>query len=226
MELKIKDMVELLQVPEREILQLIQTKKLPAHKIHHQYYFNKQEVKEWIIVHGIPVNEKILELKLAIIPVSIASLIRKGGMIGGVQGNKPAELLRNVVDRMTIPAPISPENVLASLIEREEMMPTSIGLGIAIPHPRNPIITDIENESITVCSLAKPVDYQAMDGKLVHTLFIIMSANAKRHLEILSKLAFLCQQSEFIKLCESGSPLARMLVYIEDQENQLRERLK
>jgi PTS system nitrogen regulatory IIA component len=226
MELKMKDVMELLQAPEKEVLKLIKTEKLPAHKISHQYMFNKQEIKEWIIRNGITVNEKFLELKLADMPVSVAGLIKKGGIIYGVKGNSAQEILADAVSKMKTPPELKKEAIFSSLIEREEMMPTAVGRGIAIPHPRNPIIADVENENITVCSLAAPVAYGAMDGMPVHTMFIVLSANPRRHLEILSKLLFLCQKPEFTEMLKAGSPFKEVLSYIEAAEARLSEKGK
>ncbi|MCE5300188.1 MAG: PTS sugar transporter subunit IIA [Spirochaetia bacterium] len=226
MDLSMKDVVELLEVPESEVLKYIKTRNLPAHKISHRYRFNEEELKEWVVHNGITVSGKFHELNLLSIPVSISGLLSRGGIIYGVSGKNVKDILSGVVSRMTLPAEVKKEAVLESLIEREEMMPTAVGRGIAIPHPRNPIISEIQNESITACALSMPVDYGAVDGKKVHTMFVIMSANARRHLEILSKLLYICQQPEFIKLLESGAGFNYVLEYVASQEKAFRERHK
>lgn len=214
MELKMKDVMDIFELPEKEIVRFIKSKALPVHTINHQDLFNKEEVKVWAIKNNIPLSEKILSLAGSDIPVSLSGLINRGGIIYNIPGNNTVELLTGAVNRMKLPSEVNKTDVLASLIEREEMMPTGVGRGIAIPHPRNPIIADVDHESITVCSLASPVDYGSVDGKPVHTLFIILSANAKRHLEILSKLLFLCQQADFVKMLSVAAPVAAVMDYI------------
>ncbi len=209
-----KDVMDIFELPEKEIVRFIKSKALPVHTINHQDLFNKEEVKVWAIKNNIPLSEKILSLAGSDIPVSLSGLINRGGIIYNIPGNNTVELLTGAVNRMKLPSEVNKTDVLASLIEREEMMPTGVGRGIAIPHPRNPIIADVDHESITVCSLASPVDYGSVDGKPVHTLFIILSANAKRHLEILSKLLFLCQQADFVKMLSVAAPVAAVMDYI------------
>lgn len=221
MELKMKDLVDIFELPEREILKYIKSKALPVHTINHQNMFNKEEIQEWAIRNNITFSEKLLSLAHSEIPVSISGLIDKGGIIYGIRGRNTVELLTDAVNRMKLPSENNREDVLASLIEREEMMPTGVGRGIAIPHPRNPIIADVDHESITVCSLASPVQYGAVDGKPVHTLFIILSANAKRHLEILSKLLFLCQQAEFVEMLSLGTPFKDVMSFIVSAEGKM-----
>jgi len=223
LQLKIKDVMELLGVPEQAVLKYIREKGLPARKISHQYNFNKEEIKEWVLKNGIAVSEKFLDLNLVKTPVSIHSLVKKGGIFTGIDGTTPGEILAHAVGKMKVPDGLKKDEILISLIEREELMHTALGRGIAIPHPRNPIISDIENESVTVCTLKNPADYGAVDGKKVHTLFIVMSANSRRHLEILSKLLFLCQQEPLVWMLETGKGPEEILSYIGEQEQKLKE---
>jgi PTS system nitrogen regulatory IIA component len=99
------------------------------------------------------------------------------------------------------------------------MMPTAIGKGIAIPHPRNPIIADIGNESVTLCLLKKPVDFNAADNEPVTAMFIILSANSKRHLQILARISNLCRQNDLIEHIRSKHPADVIFACIEEREN-------
>ena len=49
MELKIKDIVDLLQVSEKTVYRWIKDKKIPCYRINHQYRFNRAEINEWIL---------------------------------------------------------------------------------------------------------------------------------------------------------------------------------
>jgi len=225
-ELSMKEVMELLNVRENEVVSYIKTRKLPAHKINHQFKFNKEELKEWVIRNGITVSEKFLDMNLIKTPVSISELIKKGGIFTGITGPDVKSILADAVLRMRLPSGINSAAVLASLIEREEMMPTAVGKGIAIPHPRNPIISDVENESISLCMLDKPADFHAMDGRNVHSMFVIISANSRRHLEILSKLLYLCQQADFTAMLEARSAEQEILAYVMEKEKMMKDRAK
>src|SRR5271157_3254610 len=199
MDLKMKDIIDLFDVPEKTIVQWINEKKMPSYKIKNQYYFNKAEVNEWILKNDIAVSEKILGLALTNRPVSLIDLIKKGDVHYGIKGKTVREVIDEVVDTIPIPKSADSDTVRASLLQREEMMTTAVGKGIALPHPRNPIISDIDEESVSICFLKNQIDYGALDGEPVQVLFIIISSNAKRHLEILSKISFLCKQDDFLK---------------------------
>src|SRR5574341_1968207 len=73
---------------------------------------------------------------------------------------------------------------------REAMGSTGIGDGIAIPHVRNPILLHVTAPFVNLCLLRDPVDFDAVDGKPVHALFTVVSANVPGHLRILGQLGF------------------------------------
>lgn len=224
MDLKLKDVVELMNVPEKTVQQWIKDKKMPAHKVKNQYFFNKAEISEWILRNNIAVSSTILDLNLTSKPVSIIELLRKGGVYYNIAGTTVKDIINNVSKAIQIPAGTTRENVKASLLQREEMMTTAVGHGIAFPHARNPIISEVEHESISLCFLENSIDYNALDGKPVSVLFVIISSNSKRHLEILSKLSFLAKQEDFVKILQDRPKVEVIHYYIEQKEKEWSKR--
>jgi len=224
MNLNIKHVSELLGIPEKTIHQWIKEKKIPCYKIGYHYRFNREELKNWILKKGLQVSSKIFESEGTGKSIRIADLLERGGIYYDVAGEHIIDVIKNTVTRMELPPEISKDTVIYQLIEREEMMPTSIGKGIAIPHPRTPLITDVENERIALSFLPKPVQYTSFDQIPIHSLFILLSANSKRHLEILSKISFFCQQNEFIELLKKQPQYEVLLSYIVQTEMKLEKR--
>jgi nitrogen PTS system EIIA component len=220
MDLKMKDIIELFEVPEEVVFQWIKDKKMPAYKIRNQYLFNKAEINEWTISNNIAVTERILDLSLTNKPVSIIELLDRGGIYYGIDGQDVTEVINNVVNTINLPKSSDKKTILVSLLQREEMMTTAVGKGIAFPHPRNPIISDMGDEGLSICFLKNKVDYGALDGEPVSVLFVIISSNAKRHLEILSKISFLCKREEFIKILKDQPQKEIIRYFIGQQEKE------
>jgi PTS system nitrogen regulatory IIA component len=80
---------------------------------------------------------------------------------------------------------------------REDLGSTALGDGIAVPHARNPIVLHTRSSLLFLCYLAKPVDYGAVDGQKVDTLFLIISPHVKGHLHLLSRLCFALKDDRF-----------------------------
>ncbi len=218
MDLKIKDIVDLLHISEKTVYRWIKDKKIPCYRINHQYRFNRSEINEWILSSKIELTANVLNLSSQARSTNFHSLLNAGGVYKDISGNSVKEILRNVINTITTPTSIPKEEILSALLSREEMMTTAIGRGIAIPHPRNPIITEAGDSSVSICYLENPTDFKALDGNPVHTLFIVLSNSPKKHLETLSKISYLCQMDQFIEMLKQRESKENILSYVEAKE--------
>jgi PTS system nitrogen regulatory IIA component len=218
MELKIRDIVDLLQVSEKTVYRWIKDNKIPCYRINHQYRFNRTEINEWILSNKIELSSSLINIAISEEQDNLTKLIERGGIIPGVQGENVPDVLRNAVQAINTPPNKSKEVILNALLSREELMPTAIGKGIAIPHPRNPIITDISSASVSICYLEKPVDFGSLDNLPVKTLFILITASPKMHLAILSKISYLCSNETFLTMLNEQVPEERLMEYVRLKE--------
>jgi PTS system fructose-specific IIC component/PTS system nitrogen regulatory IIA component len=87
------------------------------------------------------------------------------------------------------------QSILQSLQEREKLMSTGIQTGIAIPHGKMDNLDDLYG----VAGISRQgIDYDALDGKPVHLLFMILiPKNSEKHLHVLKCLAELFQNPQF-----------------------------
>jgi PTS system nitrogen regulatory IIA component len=83
------------------------------------------------------------------------------------------------------------------LLAREALQSTGVGDGIAIPHVRNPVVLHVPKAMVSLCLLATPIEFGAMDGKPVHALFSLISPTVRTHLHLLSRLAFTLRDAGF-----------------------------
>ena len=98
---------------------------------------------------------------------------------------------------MRLPDEVDRKFLLSVLLARESLGSTGFGGGIAIPHVRNPIVLHIPRPMITLCFLETPVEFGAIDGLPVHTLFTMVSPTVKAHLHLLSRLTYGLRMTEF-----------------------------
>ncbi len=189
MKIRVKDAAELLQVSEKTIYRWIAQEKLPMHQVNGQYRFNRAELLEWATSKRIPISPKMMEEpEDAFIP-SLEEALRSGGVHYRVEGRDKVAVLKSVVNILSLPDGVDREFLFQVLLARESLGSTAVGDGIAIPHVRNPITLHVTKPIMALCFLETPIDFQAMDGKPVHTLFTIVSPTIKAHLNLLSKLS-------------------------------------
>lgn len=74
-----------------------------------------------------------------------------------------------------------------AIIDREKIVSTGIGMGVAIPHAKLP---GFDQFFIAIGVLQKPVDWNALDGAPVRLIFMIGGPDDKQteYLQILSQL--------------------------------------
>jgi fructose-specific phosphotransferase system IIA component len=103
--------------------------------------------------------------------------------------------------------------VVAAVLKREEEGTTGFGRGIAIPHGKS---SAVAVPAVLFGRLAEPVDWKAMDGQPVHTLFLILvpEESHAEHLQILAKLARKLMHDEFVEKVQSLSDAEAISSYI------------
>jgi nitrogen PTS system EIIA component len=78
--------------------------------------------------------------------------------------------------------------VLDALWDREQILSTGIGLGIAVPHVRHASVT---REVMRVGRARHGLAFDAIDGQPVHAVFTILmpAGNHRRHVQVLGAIA-------------------------------------
>jgi nitrogen PTS system EIIA component len=223
MNLSVRDAASLLKVSEKTIYRWIQQQVVPAYRVQEQYRFNRAELLEWATSRRLNVSSEIfLEPEAEGLPIpSLVAALEAGGVHYRVSGSDKAGALREVVQLLRLPDEVDREFLLRVLLAREAIAPTAIGDGIAIPHVRNPVVLHVGRPSITLCFLDQPIDYGALDGKPVHTLFTIISPTTRAHLHLMSRLAFVLRDAEVRCALERQESRPQLLREVARAEQQL-----
>ena len=199
MKLTVRDAAQLLNVTEKTIYRWIKQGVIPAYQINDQYRFNRAELLEWATSRKISVSPEIFAEPEGgeAPPPSLSEALRAGGVHYRVGGTDKASVLHAVVDMMKLPEEVDREFLYQVLLAREALGSTGIGEGIAIPHVRNPIVLHLSRPMVTLCFLERPVDFGALDGQPVTTLFTLISPTVRAHLYLLSRLGFALRDPDF-----------------------------
>lgn len=144
-------------------------------------------------------------------------MIMRGGVLSKVSGNTPKEVIANIIGTIHSPV-INTEQLLGAVMEREALMSTAVGHGIALPHPRNPAVTKSADQFVVIGFLEQPVNWNSLDGVPVHTAILIVSASPKQHLRTLSRINFFCQQEAFRSLLASRASPDEIIAVIRAAE--------
>ncbi len=197
MQLTVKDICNLLNVSERTVYRWIKSESIPCYKINEQYRFNKVEILEWATAQKISVSPDIFtEPDSGDLP-RLSEAIEAGGIHYRVSGTDKEGVLKSIVAQMRLPAEVDINFLLQVLLARESLGSTAIGEGIAIPHPRNPIVLHVPKPIVALCFLETPIDFGALDGIPVSIIFTLISPTIRSHLHLLSRLSFALKHDEW-----------------------------
>jgi PTS system nitrogen regulatory IIA component len=164
-----------------------------------QYRFNRSELFEWASLKKLPLPADLLieQVEGEHDPDSLAGALAAGGVMDEVPGADRAAALAAVVERLRLPDRFDRKRLLELFLSREAIASTAVGDGIAIPHPRYPVVLPVANATATLCFLERPIDFGAADGKPVDTLFVLVAPTVRSHLKLLSQLASALRNEEF-----------------------------
>ena len=211
MQIGIREVARLLNVPEDTIYRWIKEHNLPASYVGGQYRFNRTELLEWATASKITLTSDIFKDAESSSLPTLADALAKGGIQYDVQADDKEGALADVVRRLDLPPAVDRQFLLSVLLAREAAASTGVGEGIAFPHVRNPIVLQVKHPMIALTFLARPIDFGAVDGKPVYALFTLVCPTVRIHLHLLSRLAFALRDGAFKAAIERRAPAGEIL---------------
>jgi mannitol/fructose-specific phosphotransferase system IIA component (Ntr-type) len=105
---------------------------------------------------------------------------------------------------------LNPEDVYHGILEREKLLSTGFGLGLAIPHAK---LKGIKDFLVGLGIHKKGVQFDSLDEKPVHVLVMILGPESKQeeYLKVLSRVtAFLKDNRERLPAMESAEEIFKL----------------
>ncbi|NGP86772.1 PTS sugar transporter subunit IIA [Fodinibius halophilus] len=129
--------------------------------------------------------------------MNIFSLLDPQTVFSALEVNDKAEILNKLVS--SLEGTISEgeiERVREAVIEREKIMSTGVGKGLAIPHGKT---AGLQETYAAFAILDEPVDYEAIDDKPVNMVFLLVGPQSSNslHIKLLSRISRLMNNKDF-----------------------------
>lgn len=222
MDLKIKDVTELLGVSEATIKRWLAEGKIPAYRIDQQYRFNRTELEDWVISHRQHQEDDVFtDVETGAVlgnnQFSLTRAIHKGGVFQQLPGNNKEEIIRATMQQLATPLNLDADLLTELLLDRENLQSTGLNNGFGIPHTRD-FLLSTPVDVVTVVFPKKPIPYGALDGQPVHTLFFLFACDDKRHLHLLAKIAHLSSLPKAQKFLQSQPDREALLSFVKEWE--------
>ncbi|MEZ6060991.1 MAG: PTS sugar transporter subunit IIA [Planctomycetaceae bacterium] len=217
MELALKQVADFFGVSENRIIKWIKSENLPSDLVADQYRFHRAELLEWAAFHGYPFSPAIYAAEsddLTPAGTHVSDALQSGGVLENVSGSSLREVLKVALNGLPLPATMSPDVLIELFLSRETVGSSAVGNGIAIPHPREPVLLNVPAAVMRLCYLSQPLSMSTPDNRPVTTLFVLICPTAHEHLQMLSRLGALLRVDtvqEALQKRQTGEPLFRIL---------------
>jgi fructose-specific phosphotransferase system IIA component len=124
-----------------------------------------------------------------------------------LRGGTKQDCLQELVDNIALAPEVTDKNdFYISIMKREKIMSTGIGIGLAVPHVK---IDSVKDFVMAIGRKKEGIDFDSLDGRPVH-LVIMIGANTEQrddYLKVLAKISILLKNSEFReKMIHAKSP--------------------
>lgn len=157
--------------------------------------------------------------------MKITDLLSKESVLLNIDVKDKDACLVKLVDLMAASGKISDKKLyLDAVYAREEEGTTGVGNGIAIPHGR---CSGVKEPGLAAMTINGGVEYNALDSKPVDLAFLIAApeGSGSVHLEILSKLATMLMDENFVADLKKAKTVEKFLKVIDDAEEKKDEKV-
>lgn len=150
--------------------------------------------------------------------MSLLDILSEESTIVDLQGETKEDIIRELVDVVPMGHVVTDkEKVLMAVLEREKIMSTGIGDGIAIPHGKSDAVSQL---AAALGTQRRGVDFEALDGEPAFVFFLLVSPAkvSGPHIKALARISRLLKNDDFKKKLTAATTPAEVLSVIEAEE--------
>ena len=202
---------EYLHLTKADVEQRVKDREIPFEKRGDRIVFRKSEIDQWASqrILSLPgrrlatYHEKSTRHTRPILPddAILPAMLAAGAIASAMTSKTKASVLRDLVALAEKTAMVcDPKSLLASLEAREELCPTAVPGGFALPHPRFHEPFQFDASFIVVGRPIQEIHFGAPDGQPTHLFFLICCQDDRLHLHTLARLCLIAQKTRILDL--------------------------
>lgn len=153
--------------------------------------------------------------------MTLLDILSPDSTIVDLKGETKEEIIAELVDSLANSDAITDrDKVLQAVLEREKIMSTGIGDGIAIPHGKSDAVVEL---TAALDIHKRGVDFEALDGEPAFVFFLLVSpANVSGpHIKALARISRMLKNDGFKKKLIEAESSTDIVSAIEEEEKSL-----
>jgi nitrogen PTS system EIIA component len=182
-----------LKIAEKTLLRMAHKGEIPCAKIGSQWRFVKPMIDNWLLSkmkYFNPDNELsslLADDAGAVMPVT--RLMHHAFVARNIKPGSKEQVLGELIEPLVRGGIVSDKaGYLRKLLAREQLLTTALGMGVAVPHIRNPRENPPGIMLIVVGVCPPGTDFGALDNEKTRLFFLICTDSEKLHLRVLAQL--------------------------------------
>ena len=222
----IRQVASYLNLNERTILKLVGDGALPGVRIGNLWRFRKAMLDAWLDDQALGVIPRTPEVSVSS-PVArrlltLASCFQPRHVILDLQSDSKTGVIEELAALAARLGLIRDKTwFVGALIERENVMPSATGKGVAFLHTLHRHPEQIFRPFMVFGRSLQGVDFDALDGQPTHLFFVLGLKFHELYLPWLAKLPQMCGQPETVKLLMSATTADAIFSALSDAETSL-----
>jgi len=217
--LSVRDLSAILRVPEGTVYRWVRDRGLPAREVNGHYRTHPVDLLEWLADHPVPVDPRALPTDgpVGVMP-SLEAAIRAGGVYHDLPGVTRETALASFSSRLPQIPGLPAEDLHRLLLRKESIGTAYLEEGIAVPHPRYPLILSTVSPMLAVGFPAELVSWD--DARhTIRALFTLITPTVRDHLRLLGRLIFALHDPRFKDLITHRAAAAQVFSVARDLDH-------
>ena len=153
--------------------------------------------------------------------MNLLDILSPKSTIVDLKGESKEDIIAELVNSLVVGDAITDrDQVLQAVLDREKIMSTGIGDGIAIPHGKSAAVTELV---AAMGTQRRGIDFDALDGEPAFVFFLLVSpANVSGpHIKALARISRLLKNDEFKKKLIAANSAEEIIATIEAAERDI-----
>lgn len=198
----IKQLATYLRVNERTVLKLVQDGALPGVKVGNQWRFRKAMIDTWLDDQMLGITPRHVEPARTEAPdrmLSLSSCFEPSHVLAGLKGRTKTAVIVELAGHAQKLGLVRDETwFVGALIQRENVMPSAIGNGLAFLHTLRRHPDQVAKPFMVLGRSHEGVDFDALDGRPTHLFFVLGLRYDELQLPWLAKLVQMLAQPDVV----------------------------
>jgi excisionase family DNA binding protein len=201
----IKQLAGYLNLNERTVLRLVTDGALPGMKLGNQWRFRKAMIDTWLDDQMLGVTPRLVDKPTQVVSaramLELASCFEVSHILPEVKATTKNGVVEELAGLAAELGLVRDKTwFMGALIERENVMPSATGRGVAFLHTmqRNP--QQVTRPFMVLGRSKSGIDFDALDGKPTHLFFVLGLKMNELHLPWLAKLSSMFATRQAVEL--------------------------